>query len=299
MLPGTGNSTGSADTSGLTALFPVPDSTTIISNWTTFSGVPYAYPLNNKTLGQTKVEPGMSHNFVQMDGKLAMEAHFPPGSYIPSKEPHGGFSSYDLGPDPKAWDTAKEAYFGYNVLFPTDFEFNKGGKLPGIYGGDNASTAVSCSGGRRDPTCFSVRLMWRTDGAGELYTYLPQPNNVTGEFSENEKLCADTEDKNECNPTYGASLGRGKFAFEPGAWTTVSQRVKLNTAGKADGELELFANGNSVIKVEGIIIRDSDEGRMRGIQMQTFFGGSTEAWASQKDQRAYFADFSVAITSTF
>lgn len=53
----------------------------------------------------------------------------------------------------------------------------------------------------------------------------------------------------------------------------MSQRVRLNDVGVANGELELYVAGQSVIKVMGLILRDSEEGRIRGIQMQTFFGG--------------------------
>lgn len=91
------------------------------------------------------------------------------------------------------------------------------------------------------------------------------------------------------------------------------RRVRLNDVGEANGELELFANGKSVINVGGLILRDSEVGCMRGIQMQTFFGGKSRfrrvvaalmhfyprgepEWASPKDQKAYFSDFSVAIT---
>lgn len=50
-------------------------------------------------------------------------------------------------------------------------------------------------------------------------------------------------------------------------------RLLLNDAGEANGELELWYNGESVINIGGLIIRDSDEGRLRGLMMQTFFGG--------------------------
>lgn len=38
------------------------------------------------------------------------------------------------------------------------------------------------------------------------------------------------------NPDYGFSVGRGAFKFPKGAWTTIAERVKLNTVGKADGQ---------------------------------------------------------------
>ena len=54
----------------------------------------------------------------------------------------------------------------YEIFFSENFQFVKGGKLPGPRGGAKAN---SCSGGRQpDGTdCFTARLMWRKEGAGE------------------------------------------------------------------------------------------------------------------------------------
>ena len=149
--------------------------------------------------------------------------------------------------------------------------------------------------------------MWRTKGAGELYTYLP-PSKAA-----NKAVC-DIPPFSTCNDVFGASVGRGSFNFGAGMRTTIGQRVRLNDAGAENGELELFVNGESIFTVTGLVIRDQDEGRIRGIQMQTFFGGmllsllcsllssltpplgSDSSWASSKDQSSYFSDFSVAIT---
>ena len=128
--------------------------------------------------------------------------------------------------------------------------------------------AVSCSGGRRDDGCWSARFMWRTNGAGELYTYLPP------DYVENEAVC-DIPPFSTCNDVYGASVGRGAWTFATGARTTIAQRVRLNDAGAANGELEVFVGGTSLINVGGLVLRDSDEGRIRGLQMQTFFGGES------------------------
>jgi hypothetical protein len=229
------------------------------------------------------------------DGKKAMKAHYPKGSYTFGNQPQGGFSFYAPGPSNVDLKTAKEATFGYSIFFPEGFDFNLGGKLPGIYGGNSDEEAVGCSGGRRDPGCFSARLMWRTDGAGEFYTYLP--DYTDSRFAANAKQC-DVAPQSDCNPTYGASVGRGSFHFAAGAWTTVTERVRLNDVGQANGELELFVNGKSVINVDGLILRDSGAGLMRGLQMQTFFGGSQPQFASPKDQDVYFSDFTVSVTET-
>jgi hypothetical protein len=109
--------------------------------------------------------------------------------------------------------------------------------------------------------------MWRTVGKGEVYTYLPPS------FPENDVQCH-VKPLSTCNPTYGASVGRGAFDFQAGVWTTVTQRVRLNDVGQANGEIELFASGQSKIKVTGLVLRDSAAGRIRGLQVQTFFGGA-------------------------
>ena len=105
---------------------------------------------------------------------------------------------------------------------------------------------------------------------GEFYTYLP-PFTVPG-YEANEVQC-NVPPYSECNPDYGNSIGRGAFNFTSGELGTVAMRVLLNDAGEANGELELWYNGDSVISLGGLIIRDSDEGRFRGLMMQTFFGG--------------------------
>lgn len=266
------------------------------SFWTTADGVDGALPLSDATLKPTKVLTALSRDVVKApDGKLGMKAHYPQGSYTFTHDPMGGFSFYAKGPSDVDLSTALEATFGYSVFFEDGFDYQLGGKLLGFYGGDSDEVAVSCSGGRRDTRCWSTRLMWRTEGQGELYTYLPSAENPG--FEANNKLCS-VAPKSECNPTYGASVGRGAFNFKSGQWNTVSQRVRLNDVGQSNGELQLFFNGQSVINVSGLKFRSSAEGRFRGIQAQTFFGGSKPEYASPKAQDTWFSDFSVAITKT-
>ncbi|KAG5339741.1 hypothetical protein C0989_003855 [Termitomyces sp. Mn162] len=282
-----------AATGKLQSLFPVSG---FSKSWSTSPLASNSFSLSDSTFRPTKGISALSHNFVAApDGKKAMQAHFPQGSYTFGHNPQGGVSFYAPGPSSVDLTTAKEATFGYSVFFEKGFAFNKGGKLPGLYGGDSEDEAVSCSGGRRSTKCFSARLMWRAEAAGEFYTYLPPYTDAR--FAANKAQC-DTVANSDCNPTYGASIGRGSFQFADGAWTTVTERVRLNDVGKANGELELFVNGKSVISLDGLILRGSSAGRIRGIQMQTFFGGHTSDYASPKTQNAYFSDFSVAITET-
>ncbi|KAI1791566.1 hypothetical protein LXA43DRAFT_421171 [Ganoderma leucocontextum] len=279
----------STSTSLLKKLFPVAH----ISSWTTSTSSDDALPLNDDTLGVTKLLSALSHNYVTApDGKKSMQAHYPEGSYTFGHDPEGGLSFYAKGPDSFDLDNAKEVTFSYSVLFEDDFDFNKGGKLPGVFGGNSFDIATSCSGGRRDDRCFSARFMWRTDGKGEIYTYLPP------DYSANQAVC-DVAPESDCNDTYGASVGRGSFSFKAGTRATIGQRVRLNDVGQENGELELFVEGKSIFTVKGLVLRNSSSGKFQGIQMQTFFGGSDSSWASPKSQNTWFSDFSFAVTDTF
>lgn len=114
--------------------------------------------------------------------------------------------------------------------------------------------------------------MWREEGKGELYTYLPPS------FPANDKVCS-IPPYSECNPAYGASVGRGSWYFTPGRWVTVAERVRLNDAGPGEdggaqnAEIEVFADGVSVVSVSGLVLRRSNQGLFRGIMVQSFFGG--------------------------
>ena len=153
----------------------------------------------------------------------------------------------------------------YRVRFPQDFEFVKGGKLPGLYAGEAPSGGEKVSG--KDG--WSIRLMWREDGHGELYEYV---------FNKKGK--------------YGLSAGRGLFAFPRGRWVEVDLEVVVNDPEERNGEARLWIDGRPVIEQDDLVyVTDDDAPREGGLMFSTFFGGSSESWASPKDQHIDFADF--------
>lgn len=66
--------------------------------------------------------------------ELAWEAFYPEGSINPSSTIPGGFGFYLSGPPDFAYrlESAAEAFFSYRVMFEEEWEWAKGGKLPGI-----------------------------------------------------------------------------------------------------------------------------------------------------------------------
>jgi len=161
---------------------------------------------------------------------------------------------------------AERLFLRYFVRFAPDFDFVKGGKLPGLYGGTRIS-----GGNVPDGTDgFSTRFMWRTGGAGEVYAYMPSSQR------------------------FGTSLGRGNFQFSPGKWHCVEQELKLNTPGQLDGEVRAWLDSAPVFEQGQLLFRSVADLRIEGVFFSTFFGGGDPSWAPPRDTHADFAAFATA-----
>ena len=89
-----------------------------------------------------------------------LQVIYPANSFSPQE---GGTQLYSLfnGSEP-----FQSILLSYEIAFDQGFDWVKGGKLPGIRGGPDPD---GCSGGVKPngTNCFSMRLMWRPEGAGE------------------------------------------------------------------------------------------------------------------------------------
>jgi hypothetical protein len=157
-------------------------------------------------------------------------------------------------------------HLSYRVRFPVGFQFNKGGKLPGLFGGDHVAGGNIPDGSNG----LSTRYMWRAGGAGEVYAYLPS------------------------SQVHGTNIGTGSWYFPPGQWVTMQQRVHLNTPGQADGSITVWMDGRQALRVDNLLFRDSSALQIDGLFFSTFFGGADTTWASPSNQYADFADFQVS-----
>ncbi|KAK4688832.1 hypothetical protein P7C73_g1269, partial [Tremellales sp. Uapishka_1] len=171
----------------------------------------------------------------------SLQIFYPKGSINPGNQPQGGSEFYA---SPLDVTSAKNATLQYSVYFPIDFDFVKGGKLPGLYGGHKG-----CSGGNAAVDCFSTRMMWRTGGKGELYLYAPKDKQTPS-------LCQ-TAPQSVCDSQYGLSIGRGAWTFPRGDWTTIRQDVWLNTPGQNDGGFNVWINGRLVISANDVYYREN------------------------------------------
>ncbi|KAJ8656199.1 hypothetical protein O0I10_008212 [Lichtheimia ornata] len=241
------------------------------AGWRTEWGLPrsggWSWPRGN----------GKNHAIVKdpAGDDYVLRVRYPAGSSNPGGKIQGGIGFYAQPVElPR---TAKLVVFQYKVYFPSNFTFVKGGKLPGLYGGHTA-----CSGGSNSNSCFSTRFMWRTDGAGEIYAYLP-------EAEQRESLCQESDVI--CNPKYGYSLGRGSWTFARGKWVTVRQTVRLNTPGVRNGMVRVDVNHRHAYTERRLAFVSNETGKLLGIAFHTFFGGNGDDWAPSSEQHSYFKDF--------
>lgn len=102
--------------------------------WTTLLGASGTLPLEDETFRITH-KSDIPYDYTDApDGEKSLRVHYPKGSYRlgVSGVPKGGISFYAPGPESVDLTTAKEATFGYSVMFPEGFEWVMGGKLPGL-----------------------------------------------------------------------------------------------------------------------------------------------------------------------
>ncbi|KAF8265311.1 hypothetical protein EI94DRAFT_1804551 [Lactarius quietus] len=231
-----------------------PDDAPSPSKWTspTFYSDLSAFHVTHFSFGKHNLEivagvtPDAKNNALADDpstwtnASSMLQIFYPEGSINPKRRPQGGSQFYAAPLDLR---DARSVTLAYSVFFPSDFEWVKGGKLPGLYGG-----RTGCSGGDAADDCFSTRMMWRRGGAGELYLYAPKDRQTPS-------LC-NTPPLSVCDQAYGLSIGRGSFQFGPGSWTRLRQTVTLNTPGYQDGVFRLEVNGEVVLDLTDVFYRD-------------------------------------------
>ena len=101
-----------------------------------------------------------------------------------------------------------------------------------------------------------LRLMWRDDGEGEIYAYLPH-NKQRSDLCDNKT--------NICNSDYGYSLGRSKFSFKKGKWVTVKQVIDFNTKNNKNGRTRLYVDGVKKVDIKKVVIRTTRTPKSIGI----------------------------------
>lgn len=179
------------------------------------------------------------------------------------------------------------------VKFSGTFNFNHGGKLPGLWGGSR-----NCSGGNIGDTCFSTRLMWRDGGAGEVYAYVTHD----GQKIPYDDYClkydhsgTEINHKIHCSDSYGFSIGRGSFKLTSGnhKWYSIRQEIHLNSSPNHSGYIKLWVDDVPKIHVTDIVMRANTNFGIDGVYFSTFFGGNSRKYACPHNTYAYFRNIRI------
>ncbi len=164
----------------------------------------------------------------------------------------------------------------YDITFPENIDFGKGGKMPGL-----TSEPDSPSGCIDNDSFdgFSARFMWRADeapaGQALLQGYIYNPEKIE-----------DCGDYYSSNPPY---------YIEGGQSYTILQQVYLGDPGISNGYILAWANGTPFLNISNIMLRRSPDIHVDAIHMSLFYGGSdAEEWAPKTDQHIALTNFTVS-----
>ncbi|RIJ50757.1 hypothetical protein D1614_02175 [Maribellus luteus] len=160
-------------------------------------------------------------------------------------------------------------YLSYRVQFAGDFDFRRGGKLPGLAGG-----AANSGGNIPNGTDgWSARMMFWENGKLSFYLYYPdQP----GEYGD---------------PLFWRHSDGEIVKAEAGKWYTIQQYIQMNDPGQKNGIVKGWLNGELVCDADTIRFRDTEALKVDQVFFSVFMGGGDLSWAPGKDQQIWFDDF--------
>ena len=177
--------------------------------------------------------------------------------------------------------TADTMWSAYDIFFEDGFEFQLGGKLPGLCGG-------KCYTGNALPETgdgWSARIMWRKDGnAVQLIYFMGQSSEYGDDF------------KWDLNGTITQKQ------FTTGTWHRIVNKVSMNTItapgnGDKNGRVQAWLDGELALDVDTLRLRDYDTVKVDKFYLSTFHGGSSAEWAPTHDCFIRFDNFTISTDS--
>jgi hypothetical protein len=157
------------------------------------------------------------------------------------------------------------AYAEYRIKFGAGFDFVKGGKLPGLCGGQCNTGGDKCTG----TDGWSARYMWRADGKAVVYLYDMMMREYGADIDLN-------------HPDF--------FYFEPGVWYTIRQFIQMNDPDIRNGRIKVWIDGEEMLDYRYAKFRSTENLKINLLYFSTFFGGGTSSWAPTKDEHIFFDD---------
>jgi hypothetical protein len=154
----------------------------------------------------------------------------------------------------------------FKLRFGPGFDFVRGGILPGLGGGEANSNQNVPNG----TDGWTARASWVEGGAMQHVVYYPDQS-----------------------APYGDNLAWPDVTLVSDRWYELTQRVVMNTPGAADGKMQVWLDGASVLDWSGVRWRDVSSLGIDVLLFSAFFGGSGDEFRAAKDEYTDFDDFRV------
>ena len=207
-----------------------------------------------------------------------LQLKYPKGCVGPNDNDTPACAAQIIQPLVKIADTMWSAY---DIFFEDGFEFQLGGKLPGLCGG-------KCYTGNAMPETgdgWSARIMWRKDGNAVQLIYFMGQESVYGD-----------DFKWNLNGTIPQKQ------FTTGTWHRIVNKVSMNTIaspgnGDKNGRVQTWLDGELVLDVDTLRLRDYDTVKVDKFYLSTFHGGSSAEWAPTHDCFIRYDNFTVSTDS--
>ena len=215
-------------------------------------------------LGVLWANPNGRVNVIEEDSDRFLRVEYPQGGVGPRE----GGAQWKVDFMDAFGTTYDELYVSYKLRFADGFNPVKGGKLPGMLGGEG-NTGGNPSNGYDG---WSARMMWRAEAAAVFYVYHA---DMSGTFGDD----------------YDWSDGGTPRLFPAGEWVQVEHRIVMNTPGNKDGILQGWYNGVLMFDKRDVRYRHVNSFAIDGFYFSTFFGGSGDSWAPTRAETIDFDDF--------
>ncbi len=190
---------------------------------------------------------------------LAMAVSLPKGSASPHAA-SGARGGVSFPWEPRALAGKTSACLSYHVRLAADFDFNRGGALPGLAGAE--------AGERGDR--FLARLAWRPNAAGGVTLRVSDGGVARTMVAE-----------------------RSSFDFPRGRWVRLEQEVVLNTPKANDGTLRVWVDGALVIERNDIAYRAKSDVSLTGVSADVYYGTEDGREGAPRDTKVWLSPFEV------
>jgi hypothetical protein len=189
---------------------------------------------------------------------IGMSVEVPKGSGGPpsSVVPKGGISYLW---QPRSLKDKSTVCLSYQILLPSDFDFNLGGALPGVFGG------VEQSNDR-----FLVQVGWRQGGSIGATNYVTLDGKKWKQQAEAE----------------GYTIPRGR-------WVKIDQEVILNEPDLENGVLRVWLDGALAIDKADIAYRVKPDITLVGVAADLFYNGEEVSGRAPADAKVMLSPFEI------